>query len=282
MAEAPWFKFYIADWLVGTRGLEMATIGVYITLLTMMYEKEAPLSEDTGKLARYLGARKPTIEKAIRLLIADGKIVQTKHGLWNDRVQKEIENRKQRSSIAKNNASARWEKIEENQQPENASAMQQPCKTNAISESESESDIRGQNKGDSISPRPVKSKAAKVDDAEFDQFWRVYPRREAKGAARRAYEKARKSVTAETILEGATRYAKERAFEDPKYTKHPATWLSGECWGDEPRQPHIIAPGHDTGLFGGNSYENNRVKTPGEQVLEMIARMHEEKNNERT
>ena len=25
-----------------------------------------------------------------------------------------------------------------------------------------------------------------------------------------------------------------RAGEDPRYTKHPATWLNGNCWEDEP------------------------------------------------
>ena len=28
-------------------------------------------------------------------------------------------------------------------------------------------------------------------------------------------------------------YAIERAEEDPRYTKHPATWLAGGCWADE-------------------------------------------------
>lgn len=30
------------------------------------------------------------------------------------------------------------------------------------------------------------------------------------------------------------RYAAQRDDEDPRFTKHPATWLQGKCWLDEP------------------------------------------------
>ncbi|OKO71893.1 hypothetical protein AC630_31760 [Bradyrhizobium sp. AS23.2] len=39
------------------------------------------------------------------------------------------------------------------------------------------------------------------------------------------------------MLNGAMRYAAERTGQDPKFTKHPATWLNGECWKDEPEPP---------------------------------------------
>lgn len=82
---------------------------------------------------------------------------------------------------------------------------------------------------------------------EFERFWRAYPRRVAKGHARKAWAKAIKAAPAETIIEGATRYAAERARDDPKFTKHPATWLNGECWDDEPNLPAIRGTnGHDS------------------------------------
>src|SRR5690606_38824648 len=72
----------------------------------------------------------------------------------------------------------------------------------------------------------------------FDEFWSIYPRRVAKGAARKAWPNA---VTAaggvEPILAGARRYAAERDGEDPKFTAHPATWLNRESWADEPTRP---------------------------------------------
>ncbi|MEQ1755281.1 MAG: helix-turn-helix domain-containing protein [Micropepsaceae bacterium] len=68
----------------------------------------------------------------------------------------------------------------------------------------------------------------------FDEFWEVYPRRVSRGAAQRAFQKALKRSQAKVIMDGATRYAIERKGQDTKYTKHPATWLNGDCWEDEP------------------------------------------------
>lgn len=83
---------------------------------------------------------------------------------------------------------------------------------------------------------PVKpAPRAKQDlTAEFESWWLQYPRRVSKGAARTAYDKARKSATAEELELGAMRYAAVRSSEDPKYTKHPSTWLNNKCWLDEP------------------------------------------------
>jgi hypothetical protein len=74
--------------------------------------------------------------------------------------------------------------------------------------------------------------------AAFEEFWRVYPRRVGKSAARRAWDKAIKArVIAGTIIAGARRYAAERSGQDPAYTAHPGTWLNAGRWDDEP-EPH--------------------------------------------
>ena len=78
----------------------------------------------------------------------------------------------------------------------------------------------------------------------FERFWLIYPRRIAKFKARTAWDKALKFSSEEEILEGAQRYAIEREGEDQQYTKHPATWLNGGCWMDDP---------------GGNRTESGRV-----------------------
>lgn len=78
----------------------------------------------------------------------------------------------------------------------------------------------------------------------FDDFWSVFPRREARGQAERAWKAALKLVDAETIIDGARRYAASRAGQDPQYTKMGATWLNGKCWDDQPptEQPWTERP----------------------------------------
>lgn len=46
----------------------------------------------------------------------------------------------------------------------------------------------------------------------------------------------------ETLIAGAHRYRAETADKDPRYVKHPKTWLNQGCWQDEPDpQPQPIS-----------------------------------------
>ena len=82
----------------------------------------------------------------------------------------------------------------------------------------------------------------------FDEFWQHVPRKVAKGAAINAYRRALRIASAGTILAGIKRYAAERAGEDPQYTKHPSTWLNGQCWDDEPMERGNHANGKRTNV----------------------------------
>jgi hypothetical protein len=86
---------------------------------------------------------------------------------------------------------------------------------------------------------PGEAPPTSVDDL-FEEWWRQYPRRVAKGAARKAFKRtlAKKIASFDQLLNGAMRYAAERHGEDPQFTKHPASWLNGECWLDEPKPKH--------------------------------------------
>lgn len=74
-----------------------------------------------------------------------------------------------------------------------------------------------------------------VDDADplFEEFWAAYPRKAAKGAARRAWSKAILRTEPSQIIAGAQVYSVDPNRE-PQYTAHPATWLNGERWLDGP------------------------------------------------
>lgn len=79
---------------------------------------------------------------------------------------------------------------------------------------------------------------------DFDKFWATYPRRIAKGAARKAWDKALKNgADPEEIIWGARAYATSprRTAADIQYTAHPATWLNGERWADEDEPEHPTA-----------------------------------------
>jgi hypothetical protein len=74
------------------------------------------------------------------------------------------------------------------------------------------------------------------DDDAFEEWWRHYPKKVAKGAAHKAYQQIiRKGTATEAeLLNGVMRYAAERTGKDEHYTKYPAGWLSAERWKDAP------------------------------------------------
>ena len=72
----------------------------------------------------------------------------------------------------------------------------------------------------------------------FEEWWHVYPKKVAKEQARRAFKPALKKASVDVLIAGAERYAEERRGQDPRFTKHAATWLNGGCWQDEPQQAH--------------------------------------------
>ena len=90
MSDGPWIKFYPSDWLVGTSGMSAAEIGVYITLISMMYEKGGAIVLNTVVLARRCGLPAPSFTKVLEHLIEAGKMVVEGGGLINRRVQEEL------------------------------------------------------------------------------------------------------------------------------------------------------------------------------------------------
>ena len=68
---------------------------------------------------------------------------------------------------------------------------------------------------------------------EFLAWYSAYPRKEAKGYAVKAYDKAIQISTHQELVAGAQSYAKSVATKEMQYIKLPATWLNGRCWEDD-------------------------------------------------
>ena len=80
---------------------------------------------------------------------------------------------------------------------------------------------------------------------EFDDWYKDYPRKTGKGAARKAFLKARKAgVEVNTLKDGLERSKRSWAVENRPKDKlpYPATWLNAESWDDEETRPQDIQP----------------------------------------
>lgn len=75
-----------------------------------------------------------------------------------------------------------------------------------------------------------KEGSRKVSDAAFDRFWDAYPRKVAKGAAKKSWDvRIDSGVDPDALIRGAERYSGWVAaggVESARFVCHPATWLN--------------------------------------------------------
>jgi len=76
-------------------------------------------------------------------------------------------------------------------------------------------------------------------DTQFETFWMVWPKRVAKGDAKKAWTKALKDADARTIITAATEYAHSPHLPERQFIPLPATWLNGQRWLDDLPQPSM-------------------------------------------
>ena len=71
-------------------------------------------------------------------------------------------------------------------------------------------------------------------EAEFDGFWKAYPRKVGKPKARRAYLAARKRASLDEIAAGLRAQLPDMRVREPGFIPHPTTWLNQDRWADDP------------------------------------------------
>jgi len=76
-------------------------------------------------------------------------------------------------------------------------------------------------------------------ETEFDIFWKIYPLKVGKSAAKKAWEKAIKLDPPAAICAGAFKYA-EDPNRHPSFTAHAATWLNAGRWADEALPARVL------------------------------------------
>jgi len=92
----------------------------------------------------------------------------------------------------------------------------------------------------------------------FTLFWTTYPRKVAKGAARKAWGKAVEKAAPEVILAALEKQKGMGVFNvEPCYIPYPVTWLNQERWDDE------VAPQLQGGRGTARNFHINNSKEEG-------------------
>ncbi|AGG91225.1 DUF1376 domain-containing protein [Sulfitobacter phage pCB2047-C] len=226
--------FYPSDWLAGTAALSDAEKGVYITLVARMYEMAGPIERDDNRLYRVCGSKsKASFVKALNYLISEGKIIETPDGLINEKAAKVIEQTTEKSTKAKAAAQSRWDR--------------KPNKNNGGSDANASAEHMPQQC--QPEPKPYKEVTSVTSKGDlpskhlgFDEFWKVVPNKLAKQAALKAWGKL--SIEDKRAAYSAAKAGWlsdwQRRYPDAN-PLHPASFLNGKRWEDQPAQPKLKA-----------------------------------------
>jgi hypothetical protein len=78
-----------------------------------------------------------------------------------------------------------------------------------------------------------KTKPLAIASPLFDDFWQLWPRREGKANAVKAWQKATRKISEVELVEKARAYVTSPTVPAKQFVPHAATWLNGERWNDE-------------------------------------------------
>lgn len=81
-------------------------------------------------------------------------------------------------------------------------------------------------------PSDINAKRDAID-AEFEAWWKLYPRRVSKGAALKAYRSARRKTDAATLTAAIRQQSALLTAKGADYCPHGSTWLNAERWTDD-------------------------------------------------
>lgn len=240
MTDKPdnWMPLYIGRYLQATTRLTREQHGAYFLLIMDSWINGPPPDEDPVLAAIVKASAKewrllrPTMQPFFT--VTEGKWVHGKVERERLRAALIIEKRKKAGAAGGN--AARGKSGRKGNSSEIANAITEEIANDTPEELQNNTPLP--------LPQPViseakassiKSRARKrVDETPgFIEFYEIFPLHKARGAAAIAYASALTRASAEQLLDGAKRYAKERAHEDKNYTKYPATWLKQDCWLDE-------------------------------------------------
>lgn len=247
----PWMKFYPADWQAdeGLRQCSLTSRGLWIEMIAVMHKSSvyghlliAGFTPTEAQIAAQVSSDAKTVKACIAELESWGVFSRTPEGIIYSRrmledARKEKANR-ENGSGGGNPALRLVPKGEDNEGVN-------PQDNQRRADADNRGDNRSVNRGDkaqrleAIYPEeeskplasltPSKPPAA---DADFEAWWKNYPRKVGKDAARKAFASALKRGASAGELTRAI--AAQSWNPDPQFIPHASTWLNEGRWQDEP------------------------------------------------
>lgn len=211
MAEFPHLPLFTDAIIADCGHLTDAEFGLYVRILMLMWRSpDCRIPNDEAwierRLCRGIAVALPVLQE----------FCQNDGNWWvQKRLKKEFDFVKKYRVQQSDRAKRRWDK-EKGLSRGNASALQDPHAS-----------------GNAPTPTPIEIDKSISLEVEFEGFWKAYPRKVGKAAAKKAFKAALKKTDVETIKRAFVAFNKTCRGKDPQYIPHAATWLNQERWEDE-------------------------------------------------
>lgn len=215
MAEFPFLPLATDAYLGDTTHLTTIEHGAYLLLLMAAWRSpDCRLPDDDRLLSRYA---RLTAGQWARMRPILATFWRIEGGFWMQRrLTDEWEAVRQKREKAKDAAGSRWLK---NKKGRHADASPKQSERNA--------NHNHNHIVEDTSVSPTKS------GHDFDRFWKAYPRRVGKEAARKAWAACiKRGVQPWHMIEGA-QWLADHPPDDPQFIQHPSTWLNQGRYDDE-------------------------------------------------
>ena len=226
-------------WLLFDSRVSALAVRLYL-VLRMHADASGECFPSRQRLANLLHVSIPTVDKARQQLLDAGAISVTQrqsfNGEWKSLLyrvfwersggrQDSLQPRKE--SCALTNTHLTHTKEQSINTSINASSV-------THQEQASSTAIEAVTESGGITRRDTRPKARRVAySADFEEWWRTYPRKVGKRAAWDAYQEALTHTDSVSLLNAAKRYSVDPNREQ-QFTPHPTTWLRQGRWDDDP------------------------------------------------
>lgn len=215
MSKQPWMKFYPADWRADPclRLCGLASRGLWIEMLSIMHESEPRghlvingKSITANQLSVLVCSTVEEVQLCLSELELNGVFSRKKNGvIFSRRIEKdEINGRKSRDNGKLGG---------------NPSLCKQTIKTQSVNPLD-----KGGDKAQKLEARSqIKNKQK---NCRFEEFWKAYPKKAGKVAAKKAWDKAIRDHEQQAIIDAAKAYGLQQDGKDVSFIKHPQGWLN--------------------------------------------------------
>lgn len=219
-----YYKRHIGDYMKDASHLSLLEHGVYMRLLDVYYTRECAIPVEQA--ARLISARTKEEKSALEAVtcefftVVDGAYTQT-------RCDSEIATMQQKTETNREVGRLGGRPRKETQ----TVSYENPEITQTVSEKNPNITLATSHKPITNTP-----KAPKGADVRFDAFWRAYPNRVGKDAARTAFDKRKvdDDLLALMLSAIAAQSKSEKWTKDGgKFIPNPATWLNQGRWMDD-------------------------------------------------